>query len=94
MSSPPTVKLDTSTERLTGSERTLVHSICLGLVKKSAHLVNPQRASGPGIDPSRKEEHHAMYHMYHTEHLRLGSSSSTYTDRTGIEHFQMHFNVL
>ena len=59
MSSPPTVKLDTSTERLTGSERTLVHSICLGLVKKSAHLVNPQRASGPGTDPSRKEGHHA-----------------------------------
>lgn len=94
MSSPPTVKLDTSIERLIGLERTLVHSICLALVKKSAHLVNPQRASGPGTDPSRKEEHHALYHTYHIERLRLGSSSSTYTDRTGIEHFQMHFNVL
>lgn len=89
MSSPPTVKPDTSIERLTGSELTLVHSVCLGLVKRSAHLVNPQQASGPGIDQLRKQEHYT----YHTKRLRLGSSSSTYTDRTGIEHFQMHFNV-
>ena len=94
MSSPPIVKLDTSIERLTGSEPTLVHSFCLGLVKRSAHLVNPQQASGPGIDQLRKLEHYAVHHTYHTERLRLVSSSSTYTDRTGIEHFQMHFNVL
>lgn len=94
MSSPPTVKLDTSIERLTGSEPTLVHLACLGLVKRSAHLVNPQQANGPEIDQLRKQERYVVHHTYHTEHLRLGSSSSIYTDRNGIEHFQMHFNVL
>lgn len=94
MSSPPTVKPDTSIERLTGSEPTLVHSVCLGLLKRLAHLVNPQQASGPEIDQLRKQAYYAVHHTYHTERLRLRSSSSIYLDRTGMEHFQMHFNVL
>ena len=87
----PTAKPDTSIARLTGSEQTLVHWTCLGLVKRFERLENPQQAGGQGIDQLRKQEIHANCSI---KRLRLGSSSNTHTDRTGIEHFQMHFNVL
>lgn len=89
-SSPSTVKPDTSIARLTGSGQILGHSICSGPVKRLEHLESPRQANGPGIDHLREQENHAIHH---TVGLRLSYSSNTHTDRTGIEHFQMHFNV-
>ena len=89
-SSLPTAKSGTSIAPLIGSEPTLVHYVCLGLVTQLEHLENPPQASGLGTDQLRKQGNPATYH---TENLRPESSSNTHTDRTGIEHFQMHFNV-
>lgn len=89
-SSLPTAKPDTSIAPLTGSEQTLVHSTCLGLVKRLEHLESPQQANGLGIDQLRKQ---AGYANCHTKRLQSESRSNTHTDKNGIEHFQMHFNV-
>lgn len=89
-SSPPIAKRGNLIALLIGSEPILEPSSFLGPRKRFEPLESLHQTNGIGIDRLRKS-----VMLQNLLYIRLSGAfrSSTFTDRTGIEHFRMHFNV-